>query len=127
MNASKYLLPMALCAAFFAGCASGPPPAKEFPAGARAPNATEIASTFPGKSFNFSGPGGIRTDYAKQGNAVTVYFSGRSDVGTWRAEDGRVCLEKFLTIPPACNDVRMVGSEAYLKRTNGDVVKLMPR
>jgi hypothetical protein len=126
MKPSKYLLPTALCAAFLAGCASGPPPATEFPSGAHAPTATEITSAFQGKSFNFSGPGGIRTDYAKQGNAVTVYFSGRSDVGTWRTEDGKVCLENFLALPSACNDVRMVGSETYLKRTNGQVVKLTP-
>lgn len=126
MTSPKFLLPLAL-AALLAACASGPPPATDFPAGAKAPSAAEVTTLLRGKSFDFSGPGGVRTDYAKEGNAITVYFSGRSDVGTWRTEDGRVCLENFRTIPGACNDVRMVGSDAYLKRSNGQVVKLIPR
>ena len=127
MKASRHLLPVVLSAALLAACASGPPPATEFPAGAKAPSAAEVTNLLKGKSFNFSGPGGIRTDYAKEGNAITVYFSGRSDVGTWRAEDGRVCLENFQTIQGACNDVRLVGSDIYFKRSNGQVVQVMPR
>ena len=60
-------------------------------------------------------------------NEETPYFSGRSDVGTWRAEDGRVCLENFQAIQGACNDVRLVGSDIYFKRSNGQVVQVMPR
>lgn len=124
MNASTYLLPTALCLAFLAGCASGPPPAKEFPAGARAPNAAEITGLLKGKSFTQAG--GVRTDYAADSNAITAYFSGRTDSGTWRAEDGRVCFE-LKTLSSVCNDLRVVGNEIYLKRRDGQVVKLEPR
>lgn len=126
MRSPHFLLPVAL-AALLAACASGPPPASEFPAGAKAPSAAEVTALLKGKSFDLSGPGGVRTDYAKEGNAITVYFSGRSDVGTWRAEDGRVCMENFRAIQGACNDVRMIGSDIYVKRSNGQVVKLSPR
>ena len=46
--------------------------------------------------------------------------------GTWRAEDGRVCYQ-FKTIPSACNDLRVAGKDVYLKRSNGQVVQLVPR
>ena len=64
--------------------------------------------------------------YGAAGNDITVYFSGRSDKGTWRAEDGRICYE-FTTIPSACNDVRLLGNDIYLKRSNGQMTQLLPR
>ena len=64
--------------------------------------------------------------YGAAGNDITVYFSGRSDKGTWRAENGRICYE-FTTIPSACNDVRLLGDDIYLKRSNGQVTQLLPR
>ena len=106
-------------------CASTTPPLAELPAGIRTPSATEIASLVKGKSFNLAS-GGMRSDYGAAGNDITVYFSGRCDKGTWRAEDGRICYE-FTTIPSACNDVRLLGNDLYLKRRNGQVTQLLPR
>ena len=106
-------------------CASTTPPLTEFSAGIRTPSATETASLVKGKSFNLAS-GGMRSDYGAAGNDITVYFSGRSDKGTWRAEDGRICCE-FTTIPSACNDVRLLGNDLYLKRSNGQVTQLLPR
>ncbi len=65
--------------------------------------------------------------HAKDGNAITVCFSGRSDVGTWRTEDARVCLEDFRTITGGCNEMRLAGSDICLRRSNGQVVKAVPR
>ncbi len=110
--------------AWLGGCASTPP-ATEFPAGARAPAAAEIGPLLKGRSFKL-GSGGVRVDYAADSDGVTVYFSGNVDHGTWRAEDGRVC-SNFKNIPSACSDLRVVGNEIYLKRSNGSVVKLEPR
>lgn len=115
----------ALATLLIAACASTTPPASEFPSGIRTPSATEIASLVKGKSFNLAS-GGMRSDYGAAGNDITVYFSGRSDKGTWRAEDGRICYE-FTTIPSACNDVRLLGNDIYLKRSNGQVTQLLPR
>ena len=80
-------------------CASTTAPLTELPAGIRTPSATEIASLVKRKSFNLAS-GGMRSDYGAAGNDITVYFSGRCDKGTWRAEDGRICYE-FTTIPSA--------------------------
>ncbi len=107
------------------GCASGPAPAADFPPGARTPAAAEVSSLLKGKSFNLAGVG-IRTDYASESDVVTAYFSGRSEPGKWRTEDGRICFD-FKTIPSACNDLRVVGNDIYLKRSNGQVVMLEPR
>lgn len=126
MTSPKFLLPLAL-AALLAACASGPPPATDFPAGAKAPSAAEVANLLRGKSFNVSGTNPIRVDYAKEGNANTIHFGDRTDSGTWRTEDGRVCYDNFKTFKPVCNDVRVVGKDIYVKRANGHVVQTVPR
>ena len=116
-------------AALLAGCASGPPPRTDFPPGARAPSAAEAAGLLRGKSFNLTNPNGssIRVDHAADASGgVAIYFSGRSDSGTWRTEDGRVCSE-LKTVPSACNDMRLAGKDIYIKRDNGQVVQLVPR
>lgn len=122
-------LPLLATAAVLAACASGPPPATDFPTGARAPAAAEVASLLRGKSFNLANPDGstARVDHADDASdSLVAYFGGRSDSGTWRAEDGRVCYQ-FKTIPSACNDLRVAGNDVYLKRSNGQVVQLVPR
>ncbi len=116
-------------AAVLAGCAAGPPPAAVFPPGARAPASGEITSLLRGKSFTLANPNGstLRVDHADDASgSLVAYFGGRSDSGTWRAEDGRVCYQ-FKTIPSACNDLRVAGNNVYLKRSNGQVVQLVPR
>ena len=122
-------LPLLAAAAVLAACASGPPPATDFPPGARAPATGEITSLLRGKSFNLANPNGssIRVDHAADASGgVAIYFSGRSDSGTWRTEDGRVCYE-LKTVPSACNDMRLAGKDIYIKRDNGQVVQLVPR
>ena len=122
-------LPLLAAAAVLAACASGPPPATDFPPGARAPATGEITSLLRGKSFTLANPNGstTRVDHADDASgSLVAYFGGRSDSGTWRAEDGRVCYQ-FKTIPSACNDLRVAGKDVYLKRSNGQVVQLVPR
>ena len=117
-------------AALLAGCASAPPPQADFPPGARAPAAAEATSLLRGKSFTLANPNGSSTRVDHAGDAsggVAIYFSGRSDSGTWRTEDGRVCLDGFRALPSVCNDVRLVGSDIYVKRANGQVVQSVPR
>ena len=61
-----------------AGAASAPP-AKDFPAGARAPSAAELATLLRGKSTNapLSNGGTIRVDYAADSNNLKVFVAGR--------------------------------------------------
>lgn len=110
------------------GCASAPPAQTEFPPGARAPTAAEIVSLLRGKSFTVANPNGssTRVDHAADDSGgLTAYFAGRTDSGTWRAEDGRICFQ-FQVLPSNCNEVRLLGSELYMKRSNGDVVRVTP-
>lgn len=103
--------------------------AEEFPADAKVPTAAEITAGFQGRSFDFKAANGalVRTNYAKEGNSMTVVFGGgRSDNSTWTAEDGRICLE-MRTIPSACNDLRIIGGDFHLRRSNGEIVRLEPR
>ena len=109
-----------------AACAASAPPTKDFPAGARAPSAAELATLLRGKSTNapLSNGGTIRVDYAADSNNLKVFAAGRSDTGTWRAEEGgRVCFE-FKVFTSACNDIRLVGQDVYARRANGDVVPM---
>lgn len=109
-----------------AACAASAPPAKDFPAGARAPSAAELATLLRGKSTNapLSSGGTIRVDYAADSNNLKVFAAGRSDTGTWRAEEGgRVCFE-FKVFTSACNDIRLLGQDIYTRRANGDVVSV---
>jgi len=110
-----------------AACAATTPPPKDFPAGARTPSAAELTTLLRGKSFDAVASNGstYRTQYAANANGVTVFFSGRSDNGTWRAEEGRVCYT-FETIPSTCSDYRLVGQDLYMKRANGEVVQTTP-
>ena len=59
-------LPLLAAAAVLAACASGPPPATDFPPGARAPATGEITSLLRGKSFTLANPNGstTRVDHA---------------------------------------------------------------
>ncbi|HMN58669.1 MAG TPA: DUF995 domain-containing protein, partial [Ottowia sp.] len=106
-----------------AACAASAPPAKEFPAGARAPSVAELTTLLRGKTTNapLSSGGIVRVDYAADSNNLRIFAAGRADTGTWRAEEGgRVCLE-FKVFTSACNDIRLVGQDMYAKRANGDV------
>ena len=127
MRSGQRLLYVSFAAVLATACASGPPPATEFPAGAKAPSAAEVTNLLRGKSFNIGGSNPMRVDYAKEGNASTIYFQGRADNGVWRSEDGRVCYENFRTFPTVCNDVRVVGADIYVKRSNGQVLQAVPR
>ena len=105
-------------------CAASAPPAKDFPAGARAPTAAELTTLLRGKTTNvpLSNGGTIRVGYTADSNHLRVFAAGRSDSGTWRAgEGGRGCLE-FKVFTSACNDIRLVGQDMYARRANGDVV-----
>ena len=116
-------------AAIWGGSPSGPPRRPASPPGAGPPGAAEAAGLLRGKSFNLANPNGssIRVDHAADASGgVAIYFSGRSDSGTWRTEDGRVCYV-LKTVPSACNDMRLAGKDIYIKRDNGQVVQLVPR
>lgn len=120
-------LTLVLSPVLLAACAATAPPARDFPPGARAPSAAELTTLLRGKSFDLAPADAApyRMQFAADGNTLTIYFSGRSDRGTWRAEDGRVCF-RFETIASSCGDYRLVGSDLYVRRAKGDVVRMTP-
>ena len=118
-------LPLVLTPLLIAACAATAPPSTEFPPGARAPSAAEVMTLLRGKSTQVTLANGtmVRADYAANTNDVKAYANGRSDSGTWRAEDGRVCHE-FKVFNSSCSEIRLVGQNLYLKRFTGEVVRL---
>lgn len=116
-------LSLLLSPLLIAACAATAPPATEFPAGARAPTATELTTLLRGKTTHAPLPNGgtARVDHAADSNRVTAYAGGRSDTGTWHAEDGRICYE-WKVFNSSCSEIRLVGEDLYVKRANGGVV-----
>ena len=116
-----------LGAALLGACATPAPLGKDFAPGARAPTASELRALLRGKSYQTPtvASGTIRVDYAADSDRLQAFYRGRSDSGTWRAEDGRICFQ-FQVLPSNCNEVRLLGSELYMKRSNGDVVRVTP-
>ena len=124
MRSGQRLLYVSFAAVLATACASGPPPATEFPAGAKAPSAAEVTNLLRGKSFV---AGGVRTDYAKEGNGATVYISGQPDAGTAPTRACPACLDGFRALPTMCTNALLVASDIYVKRANGQVVQSVPR
>lgn len=121
-------LSLLLSPLLLAACAATAPVPQDFPAGARAPSAAELTALLRGKTFDVVDANGstIRTQYAADAHGVVIWFSGRSDSGTWRTEDGRVCHE-FKQFPSTCSDYRLVGQDLYLKRGSGTVARMFAR
>lgn len=123
MNA--FVLPYALLLpTLLAACATTTPLSKEFPAGAKVPSAAELRALLQGKSYYSSSANGttVRADYSANSDGVTIFSGGRADNGKWRVEDGKICLQ-MTSFPSSCSEIRLVGQDVYLKRSNGDVVR----
>lgn len=122
MNCTAIRLSVVLASALIAACAATAPVTTEFPAGARAPSAAELTALLRGKTTHapMRSGGTARVDHAADSNKAVAYAGGRSDTGTWRVEDGRVCYE-WKIFASSCGDVRLVGQNLYVKRANGDV------
>ena len=116
-------LSLLLSPLLIAACAAPAPRVTEFPAGARTPSAAELGTLLRGKSTSAPMPDGstIRVDYTAGSNDLTVFAAGRSDTGTWRAEDGKVCYD-LKTFRSTCTEIRLVGQQMYGKRASGEVV-----
>lgn len=114
---------VAACLALGVGAAH----ADEFPADARTPDAAEVSTLMAGKTWIMSPRQGgkLQLEHAADGG-MRIYVGGKSDSGTWRSEDGKVCYE-FRTFTSACNDVRLVGEDVYFRRSSGEVVKMKLR
>lgn len=123
----KQLIPMAaLCCTIAHSQAPNAVP-MDYPAGAQAPNAGQLAERLGGQLFTAKLANGVtwRMDYQSSGYLFVNVSTGQRDTAKWRTEDGRVCLEFRGAFPSGCTDYRISGDTLYLKRNStGEVVAL---
>jgi hypothetical protein len=99
----------------------------DFPDGAQAPNAAQLAEQLGGKLYTAKLFDGVtwRMEYQASGYVFVNLSTGPRDSGTWRTEDGRVCIEFRGPFPSGCTEYRLSGNTLYLKRSStGEVVAL---
>jgi predicted small lipoprotein YifL len=112
--------------AVFAASAQAPSGPQEFPADAKPLSADELKTRTTDKVFRVALANGSswRLDYRGNGMFfINVSPSGYGDNGKWRVEESRLCTEPQKS-KASCNDVRLLGDALYLKRDNGEVIKL---
>ncbi|MBB3256358.1 hypothetical protein F4827_001191 [Paraburkholderia bannensis] len=97
-----------------------------FPADATTPSAADIQQHLSGKAFDIKLADGSmwHVQYDGSGNYDFKSSKGFADHGDWQAQDGKVC-SKGSKIAYSCNDVRMKGSNMFLKRDSGEVVEFV--
>lgn len=100
---------------------------KDFPEGATPLAAPELKERVAGKVFKVSlaDGGSWRLEYRANGYFFINTSGGFNSSGQWRTEDSKLCSQGK-SIPTACNEVRLSGELMHLKRTNGEVIALVP-
>ncbi|WP_157991504.1 hypothetical protein [Caldimonas tepidiphila] len=126
MSKSPLLL-AALAVACTAAAAQTSAPAG-FPEDSAPPAAAELRERLGGKVFNVKLADGAswRLEYKSNGYFFINTSRGFNDSGEWKVEDGRLC-NKGRRIGETCHDVRVKGSELYMKRDNGEIVQFVPQ
>ncbi|GJQ56993.1 MAG: hypothetical protein HKUEN07_35620 [Rhodocyclaceae bacterium] len=116
-----------VCGALLAALGLQPVLADDFPADAKTPSAAGISTLFAGKTWIMTPARGgeLHLEHAADGK-FQIFVGGKSDQGTWRAEDGKMCYEltKFTS---ACNEVRLAGKQVLFKRSSGEVAPVKPK
>ena len=97
----------------------------DFPDGSKTITPEALSAALSGKTFSVkpaSGP-----DWRWQFKDSGYHFinvGSFSDSGKWSTKDSTLCSEgKKITY--SCNEVQMLGTDIYLKRTSGEIVKLV--
>jgi hypothetical protein len=101
--------------------------ATEFPEGAVAVNPDALKASVSDKVFAVKASRGPAWRW--QFNADGFFFiniGNFSDSGKWSIKDSALCSEGK-QIKASCNEVRAKGQELFLKRDNGEIVKLEPQ
>lgn len=99
----------------------------EFPADALALSSKAIDERLRGQVFTGATATGItwRAEYKDSGYVFVNLANGARDSGTWRAEEGRVCIEYRGTFPSGCSELRANSEALYAKRDNATAVLVM--
>ena len=100
-----------------------------FPEDAVAPARADLQQRLAGKVFNvkLADGAGWRLEYKTNGYYFVNTSAGNNDTGQWRAEDGKLCSKgRKSNSEGSCNEARVRGNELYVKRTNGEIIQLVP-
>ena len=93
----------------------------------RTPPAEELKQRLSGKVFALKWEGANHWRLDLRDNGYFYYNAGESKVtGTWRVEDGKLCLESRAA-GNNCNDVREQDGVFFYKRLTGQVTALEPQ
>ena len=97
-----------------------------FPATAQTPSAAELSTHLGGNVFKgkTAAGQGWRLDFRASGHVFADTSTGARDSGTWRSEDGKVCLEYRGHFPSGCGEVRIAPQTLYYLRGTGEIVTL---
>ena len=98
-----------------------------FPEGVDTPTADQLQARLRDQVFTGAVSTGIgwRMDFKASGHIFSNLSNGARDSGTWRAEDGRLCITYRGPFPSSCADIRTSPDTVYYKRAiNGEIVKL---
>jgi hypothetical protein len=96
----------------------------EFPEGAMPVEESQLKELLSGKVFTVNVASGPAWRWQFNGNGyVFINIGSFSDGGQWRTQGSTLCTEGR-KIKASCNEMRAVGNELYLKRDNGEVVRL---
>ncbi len=105
--------------------------AGEFPAGSSQLSEDSLRAGIADKTFSVRPATGRewRWEFRKDGDYF-IHVGQFNDRGTWTVKDSTLCSAgqrvHNLASPP-CNEVRAKDGELYLKRDNGEIVKLVPQ
>jgi len=99
-------------------------PPTEFPGDAAPLTVALLKEAFAGKEYAVKPMAGNGWSWQFKADGTFYLFSGSfSDVGKWTVEESKLCTEGR-KIATSCNEIRQAGSMLYMKRDNGEVVKL---
>ena len=99
----------------------------EFPADTQPLNRKTIEERLSGQVYTGTNAAGIqwRAEYKDSGYVFLNIANGARDSGTWRSEEGRVCIEYRGTFPSGCSELRANSEALYAKRDNATAVLVM--
>ena len=117
----KYLVCLGAFACGVASAQSQP----SFPPGAPVPTASEISTFVKDKTFSGTRSDGISGKFNYRGDGkFEVIYPQFKEFGTWRTEDGQLCVDDPIN-GKTCNQVRISnGSLLYRRNKNGEVLTL---
>ena len=118
----RAVIPCLLLAATAATCAA------EFPEGTSVPTAEEFKQRMSDRKFGVTLANGTtwRIEFKANGYFFVDTSTGFRGAGEWRPENGRVCT-KLRGSDESCADGRILDDHLHFKRTDGEIIRYVPR